>query len=232
MKTRKVVSLLATVIVVISLLGVFPVAASTTQAFKAPKPKFSNNVAFDISPTLRDMAAHRVAPEISADEDGEEIRDERMLPAADNGFLGDGAVQTSILPPTTNIPSPIANFEGVSNQANFNLFGFRVNPPDPVGDVGPNHYVEMVNLAFAIYDKSGNLLLGPVDTGTLWSGFSVSDCTDPSGDPVVLYDQFADRWLLTQFTTRGPKYYDCVCRNLADRRSDWRILSLCLCHSN
>ena len=75
--------------------------------------------------------------------------------------------------------------------------------PIPVGDVGPNHYVEMVNLDFAVYDKTGNLLLGPVDTGTLWAGFAVPDCTDPSGDPVVLYDQLADRWLLTQFTTAG-----------------------------
>ena len=41
-----------------------------------------------------------------------------------------------------------------------------------------------------------------MDTGTLWAGFAVADCTDPSGDPVVLYDQFADRWLLSQFTTR------------------------------
>ena len=105
----------------------------------------------------------------------------------------------------------MANFEGLSNQDNFNVFGFRVNPPDPVGDVGPNHYVEMVNLLFAVYDKSGNLLLGPVDTGSLWAGFPIEDCTDPSGDPIVLYDQFADRWLLSQFTTRGnPYYYDCV----------------------
>ncbi len=106
--------------------------------------------------------------------------------------------------------TPIANFEGISNQDNFNIFGFRVNPPDPVGDVGPNHYVEMVNLAFAVYDKQGNLLLGPVDTGTLWANFPVDDCTDPSGDPIVVYDQLEDRWLLTQFTTRGPMYYDCV----------------------
>ena len=96
------------------------------------------------------------------------------------------------------------NFEGISNQDNFNLFGFRVNPPDPVGDVGPNHYVEMVNLAFAVYNKQGVLLLGPVDTGTLWANFPVEDCTDPSGDPIVVYDQLEDRWLLTQFTTRGP----------------------------
>ena len=89
------------------------------------------------------------------------------------------------------------------NQDNFNVFGCRVNPPDPVGDVGPNHYVEMINLVFGVYDKTGTLLLGPVDTGTLWAGFAVEDCTDPPGDPIVLYDQIADRWILTQFTTRG-----------------------------
>jgi len=108
------------------------------------------------------------------------------------------------------IPATSANFEGLSNQDNFNIFGFRVNPPDPNGAVGPNHYVEMINLVFGVYSKTGTLLLGPVDTGTLWAGFAIPDCTDPSGDPIVLYDQLADRWLLTQFTTRGPIYYDCV----------------------
>ena len=145
-----------------------------------------------------------------------EIRPDKGPVAQDQGYSGDGALQgaaSRLAAPATGetIQAPLANFEGISNEDNFNIFGFRVNPPDPVGDVGPNHYVEMVNLAFAIYDKQGNLLLGPVDTGTLWSGFPVEDCTDPSGDPVVLYDQFADRWLLSQFTTRGaPFYYDCV----------------------
>lgn len=52
--------------------------------------------------------------------------------------------------------------------------------------------------------------LSSIDTGTLWAGFAVPDCTDPSGDPVVLYDQFADRWILSQFTTAGPEYVNCV----------------------
>jgi hypothetical protein len=97
------------------------------------------------------------------------------------------------------------------------VFGFRVNPPDPVGDVGPNHYVEMINLVFGVYSKTGTKLLGPVDTGTLWAGFAVDDCTDASGDPIVLHDQFADRWILSQFTTRGlddptgqAPFYNCV----------------------
>jgi hypothetical protein len=44
----------------------------------------------------------------------------------------------------------------------------------------------------------------------LWTGFAIPDCTDASGDEVVLYDQFVDRWLLTQFTTRGPEYWNCI----------------------
>ena len=116
------------------------------------------------------------------------------------------------------IAGPLVTFEGLSNQDNFDVLGLRVNPPDPVGDVGPNHYVEMVNLVFAVYSKTGALLLGPVDTGTLWAGFAIDECTEPSGDPIVVYDQFADRWILTQFTTRGlgfpdepaNPFYNCV----------------------
>ena len=114
------------------------------------------------------------------------------------------------------IPAPLKTFEGLSNEDNFQVFGGRVNPPDPVGDVGRHHYVEMINLVFAAYDKdTGALLTGPVDIGLLWEGFAVEDCTDPSGDPIVVYDQFADRWILSQFTTRGLDdptlpFYNCV----------------------
>jgi len=125
----------------------------------------------------------------------------------------DGALQ--LFSPTPSIPAPLLTFEGLSNQDNFNVFGFRVNPPDPNGEVGPNNYVEIINLVFGVYDKAGNLLLGPIDTGSLWAGFAVPDCTDPSGDPVVLYDQLEDRWLLSQFTTSGlsdptKPFWNCV----------------------
>jgi hypothetical protein len=222
MKTKKIFPIIATLILIASLLGVLPAAASQTssslpQAFKAPKAKFFDNVAFDVSPALRDMA--KKAPvQVTDDPEAEpvDIRPDRGPIPVDNGFSGDGAVSTGLsaqlaVNSAATISAPIANFEGLSNQDNFNLFSFRVNPPDPVGDVGPNHYVEMVNLAFAVYDKQGNVLLGPADSGSLWAGFAVEDCTDASGDPIVVYDQFADRWLLTQFTTRGdPFYYNCV----------------------
>jgi hypothetical protein len=183
--------------------------AAATSAKKGPI--FSAPTAFDISRPLRELAKSAKPAKGKAGE----VRPDRGPATMDTGHAGDAAVQTTVAPLT--IGAPLANFEGLSNQDNFNIFGFRVNPPDPVGDVGPNHYLEMVNLVFAVYDKAGNKLLGPVDTGTLWADFPVEDCTDPSGDPIVLYDQTTDRWLLSQFTTRGldpetptAPFYNCV----------------------
>ncbi len=182
----------------------------TAQAAAKPKPTIIWDTAHDVSPPLRVLAANRVAPD--AEDPADEL-DLGPIAGADSGYSADGALQSGLLPAT--IPSTQQNFEGLSNQDNFNIFGGRVNPPDPDGEVGPNNYVEMVNLTFAVYDKSGNRLLGPVDTGTLWSGFAVPDCTDPSGDPVVLYDQITDRWILSQFTTSGlddpsKPFWNCV----------------------
>jgi hypothetical protein len=184
--------------------------SQTAQAAAHPKPRITWDTAHDVSPPLRVLAANRVAPD--AEDPANEL-DLGPMAGADNGYSADGALQSALLPAT--IPSTQQNFEGLSNQDNFNIFGGRVNPPDPVGEVGPNNYVEMANLTFAVYDKAGNRLLGPVDTGTLWSGFSVPDCTDPSGDPVVMYDQITDRWILSQFTTSGlddpsKPFWNCV----------------------
>jgi len=188
-------------------------------------PKFTGPAAFDTSKPLRELAkAASIAKAAGASASTDkEVRPDRGPAVADRGYSGDAAVQASGAAGTAAvapqaIPGTIANFEGMSNQDNFNIFGFRVNPPDPNGEVGPNHYVEMINLVFAIFSKTGSLLLGPVDTGTLWAGFPIDECTEPSGDPIVIYDQFADRWILTQFTTRGidfpneplNPFYNCV----------------------
>jgi len=214
MRVKRILTLILILVAIVSFSGLFTVAiaqVSPQQNFPAPAAKFTKAVAFDVSAPLRSMPSV-VTPSTLTSTLLQEIRPERGLDVKDQGYSRDGALQTTSgrQGAAPAIPAPLLTFEGVSNQDNFNLFGFRVAPPDPVGDVGPNHYVEMINLVFAVYDKQGNKLLGPVDTGTLWQGFSIPDCTDPSGDPVVLYDQLEDRWLLSQFTTRGPIYYNCV----------------------
>jgi hypothetical protein len=174
------------------------------------KPHFSNQVAMDVSPPLRTLAGR--GGEVGDDEG--DIREEGgPEAAADTGFTGDPAVQAAA--GSDAIPSTASNFEGLSNADNLALLGGRVNPPDPIGDVGPNQYVEMVNLLVRVYTKSGTPLTDPISIGAIWDGFAVPDCTDLSGDPVVLYDQLADRWILSQFTTSGlddatKPFWNCV----------------------
>ncbi len=103
-----------------------------------------------------------------------------------------------------NIPSPVVSFDGVSN-----LFGGW--PPDTNGDVGPNHYVQWINLSLQVWDKNGVSLLGPIAGNTIWSGFGGLCQTDNDGDPIVLYDQLADRWMISQFALGFPSnFHQCI----------------------
>lgn len=80
------------------------------------------------------------------------------------------------------------------------------NPPDPTGDVGLNDYVQMVNSAIQVWDKAGNVRLASTAINQIWinatqarTGFD--ECrTQNAGDPIVLYDQQADRFMVSQFT--------------------------------
>lgn len=113
----------------------------------------------------------------------------------------DLTVQSAVGPMA--IPAPTVSFNAQNNISG-------VNPPDPAGEVGPNHYIAMSNLHFQIFNKSGTALTTPAATNSLWSGFGGACQTENAGDPIVLYDQFADRWILTQFTAAGPTFFNCV----------------------
>lgn len=89
--------------------------------------------------------------------------------------------------------------------ANFNGIGFTgAVPPDTVGDIGPNHYVQSVNASsVAVFDKTGTMLFGPFQMDSL---APVGDqCRNGGGDPIVLYDQMADRWFLQEFISGGNR---------------------------
>ena len=90
---------------------------------------------------------------------------------------------------------------------------------------GPNHYIQIVNAKFAIYDKSGSLLYGPVDNNTLWDGFG-GDCeTMNDGDPIVLYDDMADRWMISQFAVEAFPPVP-MCRSIDHSGPTGRLLSV------
>src|SRR5687768_5637925 len=170
--------------------------ATFLGAFKAVK--------MDISPPLRDMAPGALPSLVK-----EEADHERAFPSA--GPFGprdvDPIVQSIVGKGGTfsmggEVPNPNVSFDAFTN-----LCG--CSPPDSDGDVGPNHYVVMVNLHFAIYNKTGGLLFGPVANNTLWAGFGGGCQAQNAGDPIVLHDQMANRWIFTQFTGAAP-FLNCL----------------------
>jgi hypothetical protein len=117
--------------------------------------------------------------------------------------------------PGTQVPAPLVSFDAISNTIPENGTDL-VRPPDTNADVGPNHIVETVNLSIAVYDKNGVVAPGfPKRTNALWAGFTRGPvCRDNNdGDPIVLYDQLANRWLVSQFALpnfpNGP-FYQCI----------------------
>ena len=115
-----------------------------------------------------------------------------------------GIIQTDM--PASTDASIGVNFEGLNNRNG-------TYPPDTQGDVGPNHYVQVTNVSVAIWDKSGTLLFGPADLNIIFDGFGGACENTNDGDPIVLYDQLADRWLISQFALpnfpNGP-FYECI----------------------
>jgi hypothetical protein len=155
-------------------------------------------VKFDISPPLR-----TIKPLVAKTCTKSENEEEGPIPLGPVGPVVRDPVVQRVLG-KIGIPAPIISFDG-----NNNLCG--CSPPDPNGAVGPNNVVTMANLHFQIFDKSGNSLFGPAANNTLWAGFGGPCQTENAGDPVVLYDQLADRWLLSQFTSSGAGgFFECV----------------------
>jgi hypothetical protein len=126
-------------------------------------------------------------------------------------------VQSTVAQPLA--PTTALNFAGVGNGFSGPGGSFTVSaaPSDANGSVGPNHYVQIVNTDFAVFNKSGTAVYGPVPINTLWSGFGGGCETNNDGDPVVVYDKIADRWVISQFSVTQtqppppvPSYLECV----------------------
>ncbi len=144
-----------------------------------------------------------------------EAKEKKRVPYVDSpNFDYDRAAQ---LGHTTSLAAPTTTglgFDGLGQGFSGPSGSFTVQsaPPDTTGAVGATQFVQWVNSSFTIFNKStGAATYGPVAGNTLFSGFGgVCESTN-DGDPIVLYDKLADRWVLMQFAvpTGGP-YMQCI----------------------
>lgn len=164
-------------------------------------PEVITGTLIRISPKLSDLKPVLLDPGIKPfGEEEQDLRQRvnknaRIFSGDPNAIIIDKNIQTklnSTFSPTIN--AVIQSFDGNGQAENTSRgFGLLV-PPDPVVTVGPNHVVQMINLVHRVYNKSGTPLTSPLKFS------EIAGTATNAGDPITLYDQIADRWILMQFS--------------------------------
>ncbi len=171
----------------------------------------------DNSPQL--TVNHAVASGISAP-----LRDLAKLPRAPQyGFHEANPVHRIPMPPAVSVVDRVEQNTAGSSASyaigidvlgignGFPGYTILMTPPDTDMAVGDTQIIEYVNISWAVFDKSGNPLIGAFDGNSLWaSGIPGSLCAlYNSGDPIVQWDRVAHRWLLFQNVFVSP-YAMCI----------------------
>lgn len=175
-------------------------------------------VYFDVSPPLRDMVANADKNAPTVWKDGIVKNQFNIRKKSPQDMLPESFVDPLVQGPMGMVPTDttLQNFEGTGMP---NGDGW---PPDTDGDVSPTHYFQVINCKYAVYSKTGTLLLGPVNSSTIWSGLP-NNSND--GDAIVLWDESASRWLFTQFSLpnfpSGPFYMMIAVSQTSDPTGSW-----------
>ena len=157
----------------------------------------------DVSPALRDMPAWPIQLKQQR-----EAMENPLIPNnhkdAPDMVVDKGTLLSQLAP---SIPTPILDFAGIP----FPGVSCNCAPPDTNGEVGATQYVQMVNEGYQVFDKAtGNSVLGPNSIESLWAGFGGLCQTSGFGDPVVVYDQIANRWVITEIAGSSVPTEFCV----------------------
>lgn len=168
-------------------ISVFSLVFSATQSqnIEGTKVDYKQNSGFAISKPISEMPV--MAEDTKDDSEKEIVPRRRSSPLSPNVNKSaqpsyDPIAQTEMGSKTSS--PPIVNWQGTTGSG---------APPDPSGAAGPAHYVQAVNVRYIVYNKTGTTLGGPYSLNTLWAG------STNMGDPIVLYDKYADRWFISQF---------------------------------
>ena len=163
---------------------------------QSEKPTVLSPNYFDISPPLRDMIQQASSTVDMTWKEG--VVKNKLntfgIEIENDEIVGEDPIRQTFMG-KVQTDTTVMNYEGIG------MAGYY--PPDTDGDVSPDNYVQVVNCRFAIWDKAGNKLYGPVNTSTVWQGMPHNN---NDGDAIVLYDENADRWLISQFALPSYPY--------------------------
>jgi hypothetical protein len=188
-------------------------ASSALSSSSTPTASFGPNVATGTyqgeSPAVSSL------PELPVTSGPIKARDIESLKRSDHpSDVKDPVVQEK--KGTGPISGPIQNFDGIClpfGEPCQQPSSCSCLPPDTNGEVGATQYVQMVNTDFAVFSKTGTALRGATPINQLWASVGGECYAHNDGDPVVVYDQLANRWILSQFIatpSAGEQYGECI----------------------
>jgi len=125
-----------------------------------------------------------------------ELPEPSFHPVTIQGVVPEPSLPVGKPVPLAPAPPPIGVFEGLDR------FTWGAgSPPDTNGDVGPNNYIQTVNTSIGVFRKSDGFQQAAFTFNTFMSQGAFGNLCDTNnfGDPVVLYDTFEDRWIITDF---------------------------------
>jgi len=179
------------------------VAAVASPAAAVAAPDVRQSVRHDTSRPLRELLQERPAPALAPDAVPREVpnlfpKDRRVAtasPAAD----APPARQVQRSPSGVIAPPITFSFDGFSLGNGGNAI-----PPDTNGDVSPGTFAQWINSAWGTIDKVTGARSVPTAGNSFWSGFGGPCEANNDGDPIALWDDRAQRWVMSQFVVDDP----------------------------
>ncbi|MGZ4808277.1 MAG: hypothetical protein ACXV7D_03025, partial [Thermoanaerobaculia bacterium] len=118
--------------------------------------------------------------------------------------------------PAAAFTAAVPSIDGLGRGLDGKGFQMTSVPPDTTGAIGTTQYVQAVNTSLLVIDKATrNIVLNPVLLKTVWKGFGGACETENDGDPIVLFDRIAKRWVITQFQV-SQGHSQCVAISTTD----------------
>lgn len=199
-----------------------PKSSTPTASKDAPKPISAVAVAFAESDAARDLP-DATDSDILTIKGGREANEDNVIPfkTASPEQVAMPSIDATLKKYTTSAPTvapaapgaPLANFDGISDLESAGQTGLLFVPSDENLAVGPNHVVQVVNNGFKIWDKAGNVKQPMKLISKLFAKLGGVCATFDAGDPVVMHDRIADRWIISQFDFADPSkapFFECI----------------------
>ncbi len=195
--------------------------AKAARTVTSPRPIFIRASNFAVSDAARDLP-NLEATDASQSRSGvvknelNAVQVKKLTAAAAKLPSRDGTLSKKASPqqPAPNaVTPPLITFDGISDADNSTIGGGLVAPSDENIAVGPNDIVQTVNDGFRVWDKSGNPRIPAKAISKLFTRLGGTCAQVDRGDPVVLHDRLADRWVISQFgfvSQTSPPYHECV----------------------